>query len=125
MAVNLELDERDEGSFRRSWSAAFKKRILEEIDAAPAGEKGVILRREKLYSSTVARWRRQRESGALDGLGRKRGPKPVDGAREIARLKRENARLSERLGGLEALLEAQGKVYALLRGLSRESDETK
>jgi hypothetical protein len=53
------------------------------------------------------------------------GPKPVDGAREIARLKRENARLSERLGGLEALLEAQGKVYALLRGLSRESDETK
>ena len=61
----------------------------------------------------------------LDGLGRKRGPKPVDGAREVARLKRVNARLTERLDGLESLLEAQGKVFALLRGLSRESDEMK
>ena len=61
---------------RRSWPALYKKRILEEVDAAPQGEKGLILRREGLYSSTITKWRQQRDAGALEGLtSRKRGPK--------------------------------------------------
>jgi len=80
-----------------------------------------------LYSSTITKWRQQRDAGALEGLtSRKRGPKgkPKDVV-EMERLKVENARLTERLENLEELMEAQGKVFALLQALSRESDETK
>jgi transposase-like protein len=110
----------------RRFSPAYKKRILEELDAAAKGEKGAILRRESLYSSTVSRWRQQREAGALDGLREgKRGPKGKNPAvREAERLRTENARLAERLSTLEDLVEAQGKVSALLQELSRESDDT-
>jgi transposase len=73
----------------------------------------------------VTKWRQQRDAGALEALSRRRGRKVVGGAGELRRLKLENARLSERLEGLEALLEAQGKVFALLRSLSRESVESK
>lgn len=128
MSVNLDLvaeGRSGDGPTRRSWSAAFKKQILEEIDAAPVGGIGVILRRERLYSSTVTKWRQQRDAGALEALSRRRGRKAVGGAGELRRLKLENARLSERLEGLEALLEAQGKVFTLLRSLSRESIESK
>lgn len=110
----------------RRFSPAYKKRILEEIDAAPMGEKGAILRRESLYSSTVSRWRQQREVGALDGLTEgKRGPKGKSReARELEALRADRARLEERLSTLEDLVEAQGKVSALLQELSRESDDS-
>ncbi len=57
---------------------------------------------------------------------RKRGPKgkPKDIA-ENERLKVENARLTQRLENLEELMEAQGKVFALLQALHAGSDETK
>jgi hypothetical protein len=35
----------------------YKLRIFEEYDAAPAGEKGAIFRREGLYDSSVQLWR--------------------------------------------------------------------
>ncbi len=116
----------DGGTTRRSWPATYKKRILDEIDAAPVGQKGVILQREGLYSSTVTKWRQQRDAGALDGLSaKKRGPKGRSRDEvEMDRLQRENARLKERLAHLEGLTEAQGDVLALLQALSRESDET-
>ncbi len=43
----------------------------------------------------------------------------------MERLKVENARLTERLENLEELMEAQGKVFALLQALDAGSDETK
>jgi hypothetical protein len=46
MSANLDLvaeDRSGDTPTRRSWSAAFKKQILEEIDAAPVGGIGVIL----------------------------------------------------------------------------------
>ena len=110
----------------RRFSPSYKNRILEELDAVAKGEKGAILRRESLYSSTVSRWRQQREAGALDGLtNAKRGPKGKSrDAREAERLRAEKARLEERLSTLEDLVEAQGKVSTLLQELSRESDDT-
>ncbi|MGW2564300.1 hypothetical protein ACWCXB_34885 [Streptomyces sp. NPDC001514] len=38
---------------RRTFSAQYKLRIVAEYDAAPTGEKGAILRRERLYHSHV------------------------------------------------------------------------
>ena len=58
---------------RRSFTAQYKLDVVAEYDAAPAGEKGAVLRREGLYSSHVIEWRRARDSGALAGLDRSRG----------------------------------------------------
>jgi len=39
---------------RRQFSAAYKLQILQETDSCQAAQIGIILRREGLYSSTVA-----------------------------------------------------------------------
>lgn len=112
------------GGSARSYSAAYKRRILEELDAATLpGEKGAIMRRERLYSSAVGRWRRQRDAAVSASLSaQKRGPK-VDGlALENRRLRSRNEVLEARLETAEALVEAQGKAFALLQRLSRKSD---
>src|SRR3989475_11825627 len=50
---------------RRTFSAEYKLRIVAEYDAAPNGEKGAILRRERLYHSHIIEWRAAR--GARGG----------------------------------------------------------
>lgn len=111
---------------RRSWPAAYKLKILNEIDAAKATEEagavGEILRRENLYSSLISEWRNQRDAGALAGLGNKGGRPRVNPARaELARLRGECERLQAELDTANELIEAQGKVSALLQTLSRKS----
>src|SRR6202158_6606446 len=53
---------------RRTFTGQDKLRILAEIDRAPAGGTGAILRREGLYSSTLSDWRGVCAAGALCGL---------------------------------------------------------
>ena len=111
----------------RRYSASYKQRILEELDAAvDAREKGIIMRRERLYSSSVGRWRQQRDKAVRAGLSeRKRGPKVDQLARENRLLRERNDRLEERLRTAEALSEAQGKAFSLLQSLSRKSEDAK
>lgn len=111
----------------RRFSADYKLKILAEIDAVTdRGQVGLILRREGLYSSLITHWRRQRDAGALEGLkSRKRGPAGNPVAAELKRLREENARLAERLGTAEELIDAQGNAFALLQELSRKSDDKK
>jgi transposase-like protein len=104
---------------RRRFSAEYKLRILEEVDAChESGQIGSLLRREGLYSSHLTTWRRQREQGQLEALSpRKRGRKPsVDEAlvNELAELKRENQRLENRLQQAETIIEVQKKLSGLL-----------
>jgi transposase len=101
---------------RRRFSAEYKLAILREADACTEpGQIGALLRRERLYSSHLVDWRRQRETGVLEALARKRGPKPADPARvEADRLRRENERLRGRLAQAERIIEIQGKVSELL-----------
>ncbi len=104
---------------RRTFSAAAKLRILEETDrAADTGGIAAIVRREGLYSSALADWRRQREAGAFAALKPlRRGPKPVLGQpadTDLTQLRRENARLRQRLEHAEAIIGIQKKVAALL-----------
>jgi transposase len=98
---------------RRQYTAEYKLRILREVDACQgSGEIGALLRREGLYSSNLTSWQRQRESGELDGLStHKRGPKVDPQAAELARLKRENERLQERLRKAELIIEVQKKSH--------------
>ena len=82
----------------RSYPAAYKLRILEEYERLDKAGKGALLRREGLYTSLISEWRKQRDKGALEALQQRRGRPPADPLdREIARLRRENARLREQL----------------------------
>lgn len=112
---------------RRTFTAAFKLRLLREVEARQAAgqEIGSVLRRERLYSSTISEWRAARERGELEGLEpQKRGPKPEpdrEARAEVERLRRENERLQKRLEQAELIIEVQKKVSRLL-GLDVKSD---
>ena len=103
---------------RRHFTAEYKQRILAETDQAKgSGSIGALLRREGLYSSLLATWRREREAGVCQALSpQKRGPKskrdPV--AEENQQLRRETQRLTEKLRKAEIVIDIQKKVATLL-----------
>lgn len=103
---------------RRTYTAEYKLRILDEADRCGPGLLGALLRREGLYSSHIGTWRRQRDEGSLAGLApRKRGRRPAAKnplAVEVARLERELARANARAARAEGLVELQKKMAALL-----------
>src|ERR671935_2654787 len=73
----------------RSYSARYKAEILAEYERLDKAGKGGLLRREGLYTSLISEWRKQRDRGALQELGKgvRRGRPPTDPlAREAARL---------------------------------------
>ena len=112
---------------RRRFTAEYKLRILREADACKGdGDVGALLRREGLYSSQLAAWRRQRDEVAKVGLkARKRGPKGKVVDPRVKQLKRENARLRRRLDEAETVIDLQKKLSKLL-GISlkpHDSDE--
>jgi transposase-like protein len=108
---------------RRTFTAAYKQEILAACDAAAAGEKGVILRREGLYSSLISEWRRARDAGALAGLKQPRGRPAADPRdAQIARLTREKAKLEQELATSRFVVEVQAKLQALLAKLSEGAD---
>ncbi len=117
---NVEVPERAK---RRRFIAEYKLKIVQEADRCSSGEVGALLRREGLYSSHLAVWRRQREEGALSSLSKKRGRKAKRSAEEIEleRLRRENEGLRERQRQLELIVAAQKKVAALEQALEEET----
>jgi transposase len=104
---------------RRRFSAAQKARILEEYESASTVGKAQLCRRERIYSSHIANWRKQLAAGAP--LEAKRGRKPDPQAIELMRLSKENARLEQQLAKAQRVLDIQGKAYALLRAVAGES----
>jgi len=99
---------------RRSFTIAFKQRILAEADRCTQhGQLGALLRREGLYSSHLVDWRRQREQGQLGQAQRGRPAAPPT-AKQVTALRRENAYLRRRLGQAEAIIAVQKKVASLL-----------
>jgi len=109
---------------RRSFTAEYKARILDEYDALPAGSegRGALLRREGLYTSHIAEWRKARAAGARQGLAPRaralRTPEQV----ELERLRRTNTRLEGELARTRLALEITGKAHALLELLSESAD---
>jgi transposase len=109
---------------RRTFTAQYKQEILAAYDAAPAGEKGAILRREGLYSSLISEWRRARDAGALAGLKQPRGRPAADPRdAQIARLQKEKAKLEQELATSRFVVEVQAKLQALLEKLSEGADD--
>jgi transposase len=105
---------------RRKFTAKQKLRLLREFDAADASARGAFLRREGLYTSHIAQWRKISQ---LQNLDAQRGRKPMpEEQREIERLRRENEKLMARLLKAEQVIAVQKNVYALLRSLTPESN---
>jgi transposase len=118
---------------RRTFTAAYKARILAEFDALPDGspERGELLRRERLYHSHLEHWRGQQEKGTLPATSGKPAPKSAE-AEELARLRAENKKLKSRndrledeLGRTKTALDIAGKAFALLDDISRSADSEK
>lgn len=101
---------------RRRFTPEYRLKIVRAAEACKGpGEIGALLRREGLYSSQLATWRRQREEGALEGLrARKRGPKPKAVDPRVKKLEQENARLVRKLRKADAIIAFQKKVHELL-----------
>ena len=112
---------------RRTFTAEYKQRILQEAEVAAStrGGLGALLRRERLYSSLLAYWRRERADGILEALTpRKRGPKskrhPLQ--EENLKLQRQIGQLTEKLRKAEIIIDVQKKVAALLGRPIPEAD---
>jgi transposase len=104
---------------RRTFTAAYKRKIVEEAAHCEHGEVGALLRREGLYSSQLASWRKAYAAGTLSD--KRRGPRANPDAGEVKRLQRENARLQHKLAQAEAIIEAQKKLARLLE--NQQEDE--
>jgi transposase len=93
---------------RRSFTAQYKLDVVAEYDAAATGEKGAVLRREGLYSSHVVEWRRARAADPRDA--------------QIARLRKEKAKLEQELAKARFVVDVQSKLQALLETISESAD---
>jgi len=120
-------DDLDARPVRRTFTAEFKARILDEYDAAPdAAARGAILRRERLYGSHILDWRKARDAGAAAGLtdrrqSAERTRKNTETA-ELTRLRRQNSRLENELAKTRTALDIMGKAHALLELLSESAE---
>ena len=108
---------------RRSFTAQYKLDLLAEYDATDAAGRGVLLRREGLYSSHLSEWRKARDSGALAGLTPAARPAKKSAEQvENATLRARAERAERELAKTKAALEIVGKAHALLELLSESAD---
>jgi transposase len=108
---------------RRTFTADYKAMILDEYDALAPGstERGGVLRREGLYTSHIAEWRKARDAGARDGLTSKSKARRTPEQVELDQLRRKTLRLEAELARTKTALEITGKVHALLEQLSESA----
>ena len=102
---------------RRQFSPSEKRRIVELADSCTEpGEIGALLRREGIYSSHLATWRKRRAAaGGLDAGKRGRVADPaIAEAHRTAKLIRENERLRRQLAQAHLIIDVQKKVSSLL-----------
>lgn len=104
---------------RRTYTAKYKVEILAEYDRLDRDGRGALMRREGLSSSLLSEWRKQRDKGALEALGKARGRPPADPVeRDNARLRTQVAKLQAELETSRRVIEVQGKLSALLEQLA-------
>lgn len=115
---------------RRTFTAAYKAKILAEFDALPENStgRGALLRKERLWHSHIEDWRRQRDAGSLSSGKTEKKTKDA-GSAELARLRAENRKLqaqndklSRDLGKTKTALDIAGKAFALLEEISNSAD---
>jgi len=112
---------------RRRFTAEYRNRVVKAAAACTLpGEVGALLRKEGLYSSHLASWRRAVEQRELEAqMPKKRGPKPSldERDRKLAEQQREIEKLKARAERAELLVEIQKKVASVLGIPLHDSDE--
>ena len=110
---------------RRRFSHSEKLRIVQAADrCTKPGELGLLLRREGLFSSHLANWRRWRLR-VHPTLAPKNKPQTDSQIRhEKQRLERENARLRLKLEHAEKLLALQMKMADILDAIDRDERQS-
>jgi transposase len=107
---------------RRSFTNAFKRKLLGEADACTApGQLAALLRRHGLYSSHLTAWRRALDAGELGGiLACRRGPALSHDPRaaQVQDLELRLAQMTLRAERAETVVELQKKVAAMLSEVS-------
>jgi transposase len=104
---------------RRQFPIGERHRILAAADQCQEpGEIGALLRKEGIYSSHLANWRKQRVAAEREALapkkrGRKADPALAD-TRRIDVLERECDRLRRELAKSNLIIDVQKKVSTLL-----------
>lgn len=113
---------------RRQFSGSERRRILAAADRCMApGEIGALLRREGIYSSQLAAWRKKRLATGRSGLnsqkrGRKADPAIAEARREAV-LTLENKRLRHQLAQAHTIIDVQKKLCTLLGLPTAESPD--
>jgi len=125
-AQNGGVDEPDPAARarRRTFTAEYKARVLAEYEALPehSGERGALVRREGLYSSHIAEWRKARDTAARGALEPKvRSAKRTAEQIELEKLRRKTERLEAELVRTKLALEITGKAHALLELISESA----
>lgn len=110
---------------RRTSTTEYKRAIVAGYDGTPTGNKGAVLRRERLYDSHVKEWREAIVAGTLEHPPRKGRPSRTAEQVRITELEKalvkaesESARKDQVIADREAALEVLGKGVAFLEALS-------
>ncbi len=104
---------------RRRFSASYKLRLLKEADACvKPGEVRAPLRREGIFSSHLAQWRKQRERGSLYG-STQAGKELLAKDEDIRRLRKDLNQCRRQLEKAEAIIEVQKKSVHCLASAAR------
>lgn len=110
---------------RRTFTAAYKEKILTEYEQAGPGERGALLRKERLLTSHISDWRKTRGTASREALTQRKTGRPASSTApqaQIDKLTRENGKLTAELARTKAALEIMGKAHALLELLSESAD---
>jgi transposase-like protein len=110
---------------RRTFSADYKLRIVQEADACAHGELGALLRREKLYHNQIQQWRRELNEGGVGALAKSApGPKAkqTPEQRKITDLEKRLKQLEHQLQLKDDCLELQKKALSMLDHRQSEAD---
>ena len=113
---------------QRRYTPAYKLRLIALADACAApGELASLLRKEGIYASTLADFRKQKARGDLDGKptsGSASRPTRADShtLKQLADSEREVRRLRRELEKTRLMLDLQKKVSELL-GISLDAQE--
>jgi len=112
---------------QKRYTTTYKLRILEEADRCTApGELAALVRREGIYSSTIADFRKQKMRGQLDGAPRgarkQQSPQETELQKRLAAAERENRKLKRDLQKSRILIDLQKKVADIL-GITLQGEE--
>jgi len=109
---------------RRRFSHSEKLRIVEAADRCTKPGELELLRREGLFSSHLANWRRWRLRVHPTLAPKNKPPTESQIRHEKERLERENARLRLKLEHAEKLLALQKKMADILDAIDRDERQS-